>query len=130
MRNTLRTVWLSAGVRLPGVSLAQTGVNSFGCENRNAQLSPIHSWKVILPWVVSAVKSGAISFIRTAMIILLFWVLFALELSRIVSSVNPFWRRCQFQWRLARGRQLLEEGGKPVTTVLLPDLLRGTVIPQ
>ena len=37
----------------------QTGVKSFGCENRMAQPSPIHSWKLIGPWVVSAVKLGA-----------------------------------------------------------------------
>src|SRR5215216_7852350 len=42
-------------------SVVQTGVKSFGWENRTAQLSPIHSWKFIGPSVVSAVKSGAIS---------------------------------------------------------------------
>src|SRR5579884_3869236 len=30
-----------------------------------AQLSPIHSWKRMVPWVVSAVKSGATSLIRS-----------------------------------------------------------------
>ena len=39
----------------------QTGVKSRGCENSTAQLSPIHSWKLISPSVVCAVKSGAVS---------------------------------------------------------------------
>ena len=41
-------------------SVVHTGVKSFGCEKRIAQPSPIHSWKLIGPSVVSAVKSGAI----------------------------------------------------------------------
>ena len=45
----------------------QTGVKSFGCENRIAQPSPIHSWKSIFPCVVSAVKFGASLLIRKAM---------------------------------------------------------------
>src|ERR1700724_3656503 len=45
-------------------SVVHTGVKSFGCENRIAQPSPIHSWKLIVPCVVSAVKSGATSLIR------------------------------------------------------------------
>src|SRR5215203_4217809 len=47
-------------------SVVQTGVKSFGWENRTAQLSPIHSWKLMGPSVVSAVKSGAISPSRRA----------------------------------------------------------------
>src|SRR5690349_25072800 len=42
-------------------SVVQTGVKSFGCENRTAQESPIQSWNLILPCVVSASKSGAVS---------------------------------------------------------------------
>src|SRR5437588_1215265 len=42
-------------------SVVQTGVKSFGCENRTAQESPIHSWKRIFPWLVCASKSGAVS---------------------------------------------------------------------
>ena len=42
-------------------SVVHTGVKSFGCENRTAQLSPFQSWKLIVPSVVSAVKSGASS---------------------------------------------------------------------
>ena len=42
-------------------SVVQTGVKALGCENSTAQESPIHSWKLIVPWVVSAVKSGAVS---------------------------------------------------------------------
>ena len=37
----------------------QTGVKSFGWENRMAHPLPIHSWKLMGPWVVSAVKLGA-----------------------------------------------------------------------
>src|SRR5260370_11763474 len=40
-------------------SVVQTGVKFFGCENRMAQPFPIHSWKLIRPCVVSAVKLGA-----------------------------------------------------------------------
>ncbi len=39
----------------------QIGVKSFGCENSTAHESPIQSWKLILPSVVSASKSGAVS---------------------------------------------------------------------
>ena len=48
-------------------SVVQTGVKSFGWENRIPQLSPSHSWKLMVPSVVSAVKSGAVSPSRTAM---------------------------------------------------------------
>ena len=48
-------------------SVVQTGVKSLGWENRIPQLSPSHSWKLIVPSVVSAVKSGAVSPSRTAM---------------------------------------------------------------
>src|SRR6185369_5802929 len=53
-------------------SVVQTGVKSFGCENRTAHLSPIHSWKWIGPSVVSAVKSGAVSPNRIAIFLPLF----------------------------------------------------------
>src|SRR5262245_9813149 len=52
-------------------SVVQTGVKSLGCENRIAQPSPIHSWKRTVPCVVSAVKSGASSFIRSDIVHLL-----------------------------------------------------------
>ena len=42
-------------------SVVQTGVKSFGCDIRTHHLSPTHSWKLTLPSVVSAVKSGAMS---------------------------------------------------------------------
>src|SRR6187399_2768180 len=42
-------------------SVVQTGVKSFGCENRTAHESPIQSWKRIRPSVVCASKSGAVS---------------------------------------------------------------------
>src|SRR6185369_14397027 len=44
-----------------------TGVKSLGWENRIAQPFPIHSWKLIVPWVVSAVKFGASSLMRSDM---------------------------------------------------------------
>src|SRR2546421_11676541 len=42
-------------------SVVQTGVKSFGCEKRIAHEFPIQSWKRILPSLVSASKSGAVS---------------------------------------------------------------------
>ena len=42
-------------------SVVQTGVKSLGWEKRMAQPSPIHSWKLTGPWLVSAEKSGAVS---------------------------------------------------------------------
>ena len=38
-----------------------TGVKSFGCEKSTAHESPIQSWKWIVPSVVCASKSGAVS---------------------------------------------------------------------
>ncbi len=45
-------------------SVVHTGVKSFGCENRMAQPLPIHSWKLMVPWDVSAMKLGASSLMR------------------------------------------------------------------
>src|SRR6266849_9029472 len=45
-------------------SVVHTGVKSLGCENKMAQPLPIHSWKLIVPCEVSAVKLGASSFMR------------------------------------------------------------------
>src|SRR3954452_14130935 len=58
-----------AGLMLAMVpsSVVQTGVKSLGCEKRTAQESPIQSWKLIFPSVVSASKSGAVSPIVSAM---------------------------------------------------------------
>src|SRR5579872_4016561 len=47
-------------------SVVHTGVKSLGWENRIPHESPSHSWKLIVPSVVSAVKSGAVSPRRTA----------------------------------------------------------------
>src|SRR5438045_9655005 len=44
-------------------SVVQTGVKSLGWENSTAQESPTQSWKWMVPWVVSAVKFGAMSLI-------------------------------------------------------------------
>src|SRR5882724_2558846 len=52
-------------------SVVHTGVKSLGCENRTAQPSPIHSWKLMVPCVVSAVKFGASSLMRKDMLDLL-----------------------------------------------------------
>src|SRR5437667_7129200 len=49
-------------------SVVQTGVKSFGCENKSAQLLPIQSWKLICPSVVWASKSGGTAPIWSAMI--------------------------------------------------------------
>src|SRR3954447_7367982 len=48
-------------------SVVQTGVKSLGCEKSTAHESPIQSWKLIFPSVVSASKSGAVSPIVSAM---------------------------------------------------------------
>jgi len=48
-------------------SVVQTGVKFFGCENRMAHPLPIHSWKLIWPCVLSAVKLGASLLILNAM---------------------------------------------------------------
>ena len=48
-------------------SVVHTGVKSLGWEKRIAQPSPIQSWKLIVPCVVSAVKSGAVSLMRSDM---------------------------------------------------------------
>src|SRR3954470_12930112 len=42
-------------------SVVHTGVKSFGCENSTTHESPIQSWNRIVPSVVSASKSGAVS---------------------------------------------------------------------
>src|SRR5882672_10052589 len=47
-------------------SVVQTGVKSLGCENSTAHLSPIQSWNLIIPSVVCASKSGAVSLIARA----------------------------------------------------------------
>jgi hypothetical protein len=44
-------------------TVGHTGVKSFGCEKSTAQELPIQSWKRILPSVVCASKSGAVSLI-------------------------------------------------------------------
>src|SRR5271166_5344395 len=48
-------------------SVVHTGVKSFGWEKSTPQLSPRYSWKLMVPSVVSAVKSGASSPRRIAM---------------------------------------------------------------
>src|SRR5437867_2194068 len=53
-------------------SVVQTGVKSFGCENRMPQPVPSHSWKLTVPSVVCAVKFGASSPSRSAIGSLLF----------------------------------------------------------
>ena len=47
----------------------QTGVKSLGWLNSTPHDSPSQSWKLISPWVVEAVKSGAVSPRRMAMVV-------------------------------------------------------------
>ena len=61
MTFTLRLSHSSLRAATRPSSVVQTGVKSLGCENSTAQLSPFHSWKLTVPSVVSAVKSGASS---------------------------------------------------------------------
>ncbi len=58
-----------SGAMVPS-SVVQTGVKSFGCENSTPQELPSHSWKRILPSVVSASKSGAVSPIANVIAVL------------------------------------------------------------
>jgi hypothetical protein len=48
------------GVKEDHTSVVQTGVKSSGWENKTTQLSPIKSWNLMGPFVVSASKSGAV----------------------------------------------------------------------
>src|SRR3979490_3055612 len=73
--STLSPISLTPRLSNSGFSLAsapssvvQTGVKSFGCENKSAQLLPIQSWNLIFPSVVSASKSGATEPIWRAML--------------------------------------------------------------
>src|SRR5262245_3705232 len=50
-------------------SVVQTGVKSAGCENRTPQPPASHWWKLTSPSVVCAVKSGAISPNRSAIML-------------------------------------------------------------
>src|ERR1700722_15826676 len=52
-------------------SVVQTGVKSLGYENSTPHPSPSHSWKLTVPSVVSAVKSGASSPSCSAIAVLL-----------------------------------------------------------
>jgi enoyl-CoA hydratase len=68
--------------------VVQTGVKSLGWENRMPQLSPSHSWKLMVPSVVSAVKSGAVSPSRIAMVR---WVPPGLALSKpVIAAVEGY----------------------------------------
>src|SRR5665213_1705230 len=69
-------------------SVVQTGVKSFGCEKRTPQLSPRYSWKLMVPSVVSAVKSGASSPRRIAMSCSLFVGARSRDLDRACSVVG------------------------------------------
>src|SRR5688572_32923802 len=62
--STLSPISLTPRLSNSGFSLAsapssvvQTGVKSFGCENRSAQPEPIQSWNLIFPSVVAASKT-------------------------------------------------------------------------
>src|ERR1700755_2740961 len=71
-------------------SVVQTGVKSFGCENKSAQLLPIQSWNLILPSVVSASKSGATAPIGRAIVDLIPFRLGENSLSRSVMGQYLF----------------------------------------
>src|SRR5580658_162533 len=88
-------------------SVVQTGVKSFGCENSTAQLLPIQSWKRILPSVVSASKSGAVSLSDRV-------IGFLQDLDRKVGQKNS---------RSGNGRQLLSvaAGTLPGAAPMSPD---------
>src|SRR5690606_39407363 len=62
---TLRFLNSSFRPAIAPSSVVQTGVKFCGWLKRTAQPSPIHSWKLIVPCVVSAVKSGAVSLMRS-----------------------------------------------------------------
>src|SRR5262249_15327603 len=82
-------VWLSTGSTLMAIilhflfansgcspaiypsSVVQMGVKSFGWENKMAQPSPTHSWKLMVPCELSALKLGASSLMRNDIIYLL-----------------------------------------------------------
>src|SRR6202034_2822132 len=87
-------------------SVVHTGVKSLGCENSTAQLLPIQSWKRILPSVVSASKSGAVSLSDRV-------IGFLQDLDRKVGQKNS---------RSGNGRQLLSvaagtlPGAAPMST--------------
>src|SRR5690348_8845678 len=66
--STLRAMTLTPRLSNSGLmratvpsSVVHTGVKSLGCENSTPQELPSHWWNLILPAVVSASKSGAVS---------------------------------------------------------------------
>ena len=65
---TLRFAKSSLSFAVSPSSVVQTGVKSAGCENSTPHLSPSHSWKLIVPSLDSAVKSGAVSPSLSAMV--------------------------------------------------------------
>src|SRR5947209_16658448 len=69
----LREAKSGASLAMYPSSVVQTGVKSFGWENRIAQPLPIQSWKLMVPCVVSAVKFGASSLMRSDIGGLLAW---------------------------------------------------------
>src|SRR5882724_1020358 len=87
-------------------SVVQTGVKFFGCENRMAQPFPIHSWKLIRPCVVSAVKLGASLLILNAITHLpIVW-----NRQTIVRSRCPTFAANEPQCNLADARRHQERG--------------------
>src|SRR3954451_12728976 len=74
-------------------SVVQIGVKSLGCENRTAHESPIQSWNLILPSVVSAVKSGAVSPSLSVILVLLICGCRGSRLLKRGSDLHLFARR-------------------------------------
>src|SRR5437868_4628891 len=79
-------------------SVVQTGVKSLGCEKSIAQPSPIHSWKLMGPWVVSALKFGASLLILRAMIHLAIHFYLNVRFYRIWMVVKNVRRRGSANW--------------------------------
>ena len=67
MTLTLRRSNSGCSLAMYPSSVVQTGVKSLGCEKRIAHESPIHSWKLMRPSVVSASKSGAVWLMESPM---------------------------------------------------------------
>ena len=87
MTFTSRSSNSGASLAICPSSVVHTGVKSLGWENSTAQESPIRSWKLILPRVVPASKSGAVSLMdspirRTPLSLVMVVLLYRLLLSK------------------------------------------------
>ena len=69
-------------------SVVHTGVKSLGCEKSTAHESPIHSWNLIGPSVVSASKSGAVSPMLKPMVRSSLWMQTSRHLRPAVAAMS------------------------------------------